>query len=153
MKPEQLLSKLKQLEQGKLQQIVGQVAKEKENQITSLNKDQLAKGEYPSGEKTPLYSPFTLEEKSKDGTLFGDGKHFSLRNRGNLYNSMKVSVDGDNLDITADSTSAKLFDEKFSGRRLKVDYFLGLNDKNSEKVSEEISKAASSRLNKFLNGL
>ena len=154
MKLKDLEKKLMQLQRGKLEELLEEAVRENENEITEFNKNQLARGEYPSGQKTPAYSPFTLKQKrQRPNELYGDGIHYSLRNTGGLFNEMTVVYMNGKIDIDSSSPSAIKLDDTLRDRGIRLSEFLGLNKDNSQEVIMILNDDIKKKLNKFLNGL
>jgi hypothetical protein len=153
MTPNQLLKKLTQLQNGKLNQIVDERLKKNEEIIVGLNQKQLMKGEFPSGQKTPEYRPLTLDIKIDANKLYGDGVHYSLRNDTDLYQQMYIEAEGGKVEINSGSLSSIKFDKWISRRRIQLSDFFGLNEGNFEQVKKKVEKEAGNDLNKYFDGV
>jgi len=166
MKPEQLLSKLKQLEQGKLQQIVEKAAKKHKNLAEETIKNQLYAGKTGSGDYlNPKYSqdPFFKSEKSAR-KYAGFKKGLNIRNKSDLFPEKPFDVP--DLIVSGslfyDTINANIANEEIrltAGgiyQKLKAKYgsdILEYNEISEKFLYSKINPEIKKNVNKFLNGL
>ncbi len=115
--------------------------------IVSLLISQLASGELSDGSNTPMYADSTLKRKQYyPKTIFGDGIHWSLRDEGNLYRSLKADTDDGESIIFENKATLGLINQ-MTKHGLVIEQFLSLNELNKQKAFDMINKKLSEKYN------
>lgn len=105
-----LIDKLRSA-RAELLDIAVEVIDDSEEEIITLNQDQLFAGETADGKEiSPQYTPFTIAIKKRKGQPFD---RVTLLDTGSFYGKMKIKTIGQILDISSDDPKTPLLLKKY----------------------------------------
>jgi len=139
-----LVSRLEQLNNGKLVDFIVETLKENEKLIIELNKRQLLLGKRADGTSLGDYSPRSLELKQKRGKPSISGNKISLHDTGEFWNKFFVEVNKDIMTILSkdEKTSMLIFHY--------YEQIFGLSDESILKLQEKIIPTLRTKIMTFL---
>ena len=134
---------LKKLTESKIISLAIESIKEKD--VTFLNQEQLKIGYDSNNKEMPRYSKKTLEIKRKKGGYISPSGKIALRDKGDLWDKMKVFKEVDFMSVFSTDKKYNLLIDRYG-----KDVF-GLNKKDTEAVLENSQSELHKKINKILN--
>lgn len=138
---------------GQLESIIVEELQKIASKAIILNQKQLENGLFPSGMQTPDYSPLTIKLKRENGTIFGNGTNWSLRETGDLFSKMKLERTLFGARIYSESSHVPLLARRTAKIGVTVDDFFGLSDQNRESFMETLFINVSTSIKNYIYGM